>query len=142
MPNNQFHWTTAASPVPYLRAASAKPNVPVMSSAATTRGRQLISAAYFLEDAPSESHSRRSPASNAMALSLCGLGSLQASVSPAQISLRHVAPASATHGTSNKMITHFPKPPTLKLTLSKTNRCVEDAAASIRMAICRSRPVQ
>ena len=61
LPNNPFRSTAAACPVPRPLAASAKPNVPVMSSAAAARGRQLISAAFLLSAALSKSVSRRSP---------------------------------------------------------------------------------
>ena len=93
LPNSPCRSTAAACSVPCLPAASAtgKPNVPAMSSAVAARGRQLISAAFLLSAALSKSPSRRSPGSNAMALSLYGLGSLQTSVSPVRMSLRHVA---------------------------------------------------
>ena len=107
LPNNPFRLAAFAAPVPQDLDECAKPNMPVTSSAAAARGWQLISAAYHLGDAPSKSPSRRSPANNAMALSLCGLGCLQTSVSPVRISLRHVA-LSAAHETSNKVSAHFP----------------------------------
>ena len=50
-----FHRSRLLCPLsPCRRAASAKRNVPVMSSATATRGRQLISSAYFLGNAPSK----------------------------------------------------------------------------------------
>ena len=65
LPNNPFRsiaLTAAACSVPCPPAASAKPNVPVMSSATTARGRQLIRAAALLSAALSKSPSRpRSP---------------------------------------------------------------------------------
>ena len=94
LPNNPFRSTrstAAACSVPCPPAASAKPNVPAMSSATAARGMQLISAAALLSAALSKSPSRRSPVGIARALLLCGLGSLQVSASPVRISLRHVA---------------------------------------------------
>ena len=44
----------ATAPVRQDPDASAKPNVPVISSAATARARKVISAAYSLGDAPSK----------------------------------------------------------------------------------------
>ena len=50
--NTPVRWTAIAAPVSQDPDASAKPNVPIMSSATSASERKVFSAAYFLGDAP------------------------------------------------------------------------------------------
>ena len=117
LPNSLFRIrsTAAACSVPCPLTASAKPNVPALASAAmimrsSSEGEATNQRGLLAECRPQQVSFEAPPASNAMALSLCGLGSLQTSVSPVRISLRHayVTQSSATHETSNKVSAHFP----------------------------------
>ena len=91
LPNTPFCFTAAACSVPCPPAASAKQNVPVTSRQASSERTKLICAACSLGAAPSKYPVELLPASHAMTLSWFGLVSLQTSVSPVRISLRHVA---------------------------------------------------
>ena len=108
LPNNPFRSTAAACPVPRPPAASAKPNVPVMSSAAcSNEGEATNQRGLLAECRPQQVSFEALPGQQSYGAFIVRSW-IPTDISVTCANQSAACGTSATHETSNKVSAHFP----------------------------------